>query len=45
VLGVFWNGHVIPLFMSLLPKKGNSNFEERRNLIDKFGIRDKKRPE
>lgn len=36
VLGVFWNGHVIPLFMSLLPKKGNSNFEERRNLIDKF---------
>jgi Transposase DDE domain len=36
VLGVFWNGHVIPLFMSLLPKKGNSSFEERKELIKKF---------
>lgn len=36
VLGVCWNGHVIPLFMSLLPKKGNSGFEERKELIDKF---------
>lgn len=36
VLGVYWKGHVIPLFMRLLDKKGNSGFEERKALLDKF---------
>jgi len=36
VLGVHWEGHVIPLFIRLLNKKGNSSFEERKELIEKF---------
>ena len=44
VLGVYWEGHVIPLFMRLLNKKGNSSFEERKELIEKlievFGVTD-----
>lgn len=36
VLGVARNGIAIPLFWRLLPKKGNSSTEERKQLINRF---------
>ena len=36
VLAVAHQGIAIPLFWVLLPKKGNSNTEERKQLIDRF---------
>lgn len=36
VLGVQYKSCVIPLFMSCMDKKGNSSFEERKVLIEKF---------
>lgn len=36
MLGVVYKGIAIPVFWSLLNKKGNSNYQERVNLIKRF---------
>ena len=36
MLGVTYKGIVFPLMFSLLPKRGNSNWEERKALVERF---------
>ena len=36
MLGVTYKGIAFPLMFSLLPKKGNSNWEERKAIIERF---------
>lgn len=35
-ISVACKGLAIPIFVTILPKKGNSNFDERKNIITKF---------
>lgn len=36
MLGITYKGIAFPLMFSLLPKKGNSNWEERKELMERF---------
>jgi len=36
MLALSWNGKGIPIFWKLMDKRGNSNLEERRELLQKF---------
>ena len=36
ILGITYKGIAFPLIFSLLPKRGNSNWQERRELMERF---------
>lgn len=36
MLGITYKGIAFPLIFSLLPKRGNSNWEERRKIMERF---------
>ena len=36
MLGITYKGIAFPLIFSLLPKRGNSNWEERKKIMERF---------